>query len=196
VKIKNKKTMEKYTIDNSASYQKNMLTTNSMATSITVSGANNRHKPTTSSNALPANVKTPSATKALVLPRSLKHIKASIDSSRFILELTDNWDENGALKVSKDVYFTASTFLKKYGLYILNDLETIISAPEINPVKDGSIDLEWHTPHARMLINVRNNGEIAYYGDNNADLNSIKGKIMADTIQKFLAVWMTKLTTN
>ena len=125
---------------------------------------------------------------------SLKHIQQSISDARFILALTENWDDNGAYKVPQSVFNNAKLFLEKYALYILNDLETTITAPDINPVKDGSIDLEWRTPHARMLVNVKTSGEIAYYGDNYNDLNSIKGKIVADPIQKFLAVWMTKLT--
>ena len=79
-------------------------------------------------------------------------------------------------------------------MFLLNDLKTVISAPDINPVKDGSIDLEWHTPNARMLINVNNSSKIGYYGDNFNDLNSIKGKVDNDSVQTFLAVWMTKLT--
>jgi hypothetical protein len=128
------------------------------------------------------------------MPLKLKHIGLSISNAQSILTLKDNWDDEGARQIHKNIYDNAIIFLKKYSLFILNDLETVIAAPEINPVKDGSIDLEWHTPHARMLINIKNNGVIAYYGDNYNDLNSIKGKIVAEPIQKFLAVWMRKLT--
>jgi hypothetical protein len=128
------------------------------------------------------------------MPRALLHIQQSINDARFILALKDNWDDNGAYKVPQSVFTNAQLFLEKYALYILNDLETIVAAPDISPVKDGSIDLEWRTPHARMLVNVKASGQLGYYGDNYTDLNSIKGKIEADPIQKFLAVWMTKLT--
>jgi hypothetical protein len=128
------------------------------------------------------------------IPQKLKHIELSINNAQSILNLAENWDDEGALKVSKNVHSSAILFLKKYALFLLNDLKTVISAPDINPVKDGSIDLEWHTPNARMLINVNNSGKIGYYGDNFNDLNSIKGKVAADSVQTFLAVWMTKLT--
>ena len=128
------------------------------------------------------------------IPQKLKHIESSINDAHSILNLVDNWDDDGAYKVPKNVYNNAILFLKRYALFILNDLKIIISAPEINPVKDGSIDLEWHTPNARMLINVNNTGKIGYYGDNFNDLNSIKGKIAGESVQTFLAVWMTKLT--
>jgi hypothetical protein len=127
------------------------------------------------------------------LPQRLKHVQDSISEAQSLLNLADNWDDNGAYKVSKNTFDNALSFLKRYTLFIFNDLKVIIAAPDINPVKDGSIDLEWHTPHARMLINLKNTGEIAYYGDNLNDLNSIKGKVAGDSVQKFLAVWMTKL---
>jgi hypothetical protein len=128
------------------------------------------------------------------IPQKLKHIELSINNAQSILNLSDNWDDDGAFKVPKNVHNSAILFLKKYALFLLNDLKTVISAPDINPVKDGSIDLEWHTPNARMLINVNNSGKIGYYGDNFDDLNSIKGKVADDSVQTFLAVWMTKLT--
>jgi hypothetical protein len=135
-----------------------------------------------------------SVTLSTKIPQKLKHIELSISNAQSILNLTDNWDDDGALKVPVNVYNNAILFLKKYVLVILNDLKTVISAPEINPVKDGSIDLEWHTPQARMLINVKKDEKIAYYGDNYNDFNSIKGKVDTQSVQTFLAVWMTKLT--
>jgi hypothetical protein len=128
------------------------------------------------------------------IPQKLKHIEMSIGNAQSIPNLIDNWNDDGALKVPLNVYNSAILFLKKYALLILNDLGTVISAPEISPVKDGSVDLEWHTPQARMLINVKNDGQVAYYGDSYNDLNSIKGKVDAQSVQTFLAVWMTKLT--
>jgi hypothetical protein len=183
--------MENAIIDNAAMFQKNIHMSDLNIVPATLPLTHHRQKRTVVDKAIPSNANP--VVVAVTLPRSLKHIKESIDKSRFILDLTTNWDDNGALPVSKAVYSNAVSFLKKYVLFISTDLGTIISAPDINPVKDGSIDLEWHTPHTRMLINVKTTGEIAYYGDNYSDVNSIKGKVSSDTIQKFLAVWMTKL---
>jgi hypothetical protein len=156
--------------------------------------ANVAIKPTTVTAVAAQPVTTSDSLALKKMPTQLKHIEQSIDEARFILALKENWDDNGAYKIQKNVFTTAQSLLEKYALFIANDLETIITAPDISPVKDGSIDLEWRTPHARMLVNVKPNGKIAYYGDNYNDLNSIKGKIGVDPIQKFLAVWMTKLT--
>jgi hypothetical protein len=142
---------------------------------------------------LGANTAIKPTTLSTRMPLKLKHIGLSISNAQSILTLMDNWDDEGARKIHKNVYDNAILFLKKYSLFILNDLKTVIAAPEINPVKDGSIDLEWHTPQAHMLINIKNNGVIAYYGDNYNDLNSIKGKIVEEPIETFLAVWMRQM---
>ena len=118
-----------------------------------------------------------------------------IDESKSLLSLGDNWDEEGALAIPKDIWNRAINFLKNYSEYILHDKATIIKAPQINPCRDGSIDMSWRTPKARMLINFKNDGsDLAhYYGDYYNSINSIKGYVKTDEIQEFLATWMKVL---
>lgn len=131
---------------------------------------------------------------AFELPEQLAHIQAAIDHSAFIQTLSDNWDDEGGVVVPLDLYKSAITFLKKYALFVYKTMDKVIAEPDIVPVKDGTIDLEWHTPHARMLINIKNDNITSYYGDNLSNLNSIKGKVATDEVELFLATWMTKLS--
>ncbi len=131
---------------------------------------------------------------AFELPEQLAHIQAAIDHSAFIQTLSDNWDDEGGMAVSLDLYKSAIGFLKKYAFFVYKTFDKIIAEPDIVPVKDGTIDLEWHTPHARMLVNIKNNNIASYYGDNLGNLNSIKGKVSTDEVEPFLATWMTKLS--
>lgn len=131
---------------------------------------------------------------AFELPEQLSHIQKSIDVSAFIQTLSDNWDDEGGVAVSLDLYKSAIGFLKKHALFVFKTFDKIIAEPDIVPVKDGTIDLEWHTPYARMLINIKNNNIASYYGDNLSNLNSIKGKVATDEVELFLATWMTKLS--
>jgi hypothetical protein len=128
------------------------------------------------------------------MPEALAHIQKSIDNSVFITSLSADWDDAGSLSVSSDLYQSAVTFLKKYALFVYKILEEIIPEPDIAPVKDGTIDLEWHTPKARMLINIKGDGTASYYGDNLSNLNSIKGRVATEEVEFFLASWMTKLS--
>ncbi|MFN3489450.1 MAG: hypothetical protein ACK4YV_09965 [Emticicia sp.] len=115
-----------------------------------------------------------------------------ISESKTLLSLGDNWDEEGALAIPEDIWKRAIKFLKNYSEYILQDKFISIQAPQINPCRDGSIDLSWRTPKARMLINFKNDkSDLAhYYGDYYNNINSIKGYVKTDEIQEFLATWM------
>ncbi len=123
----------------------------------------------------------------------LKSLKQEILKSKYILKLANNWDEEGALPISSRIYETAIHFLQNYTLFIFETYKTIIETPSINPVKNGSIDLEWHTPNARLLINIRDTQNAYYYGDQHKNINSIKGNVSTQTVENFFAVWMTKL---
>ena len=96
------------------------------------------------------------------------------------------------MTISDDTYKNATDFLINYSKWILKNKGFAINAPQINPCRDGSIDLSWRTPKARMLINFKNDGsDLAhYYGDYYNNINSIKGYVKTDEIQEFLATWM------
>lgn len=127
------------------------------------------------------------------LPEQLSHIQKSIDDSAFIAALSDNWDDEGGIGISIELYNATISFLKRYALCVFKTMGEVIAEPDIVPVKDGTIDLEWHTSKARMLVNMKSNGIAAYYGDNLNSINSIKGKVATDGVELFLASWMTKL---
>ncbi len=118
-----------------------------------------------------------------------------INESKSLLSLGENWDDEGALAIPKIVWERAMDFLKNYSQYITQKKTINIQAPQINPCRDGSIDLSWRTPKARMLINFKNDdsGLAHYYGDYYNNINSIKGYVKTDEIQEFLATWMKVL---
>ncbi len=118
-----------------------------------------------------------------------------IRESEKMLSLNENWDDEGALVITEIIWRSAIDFLRKHSEYILQNQAINIQAPQINPCRDGSVDLSWRTPKARMLINFKNDGsDLAhYYGDYYNNINSIKGYVKTDEIQEFLATWMKVL---
>jgi uncharacterized protein (DUF4213/DUF364 family) len=120
-------------------------------------------------------------------------LETAIANASVILTLPSNWDDDGALTVSETVFQSAMQFLRQYIAFIQTKFDTSIAIPNINPVKDGTIDLEWHTAQARMLVNIKPNAIAGYYGDNLNNMNSIKGQVYTYEVQDFLASWMTKL---
>jgi len=126
----------------------------------------------------------------------LKHISSEIETSKYILELEESWDDEGALSVPQFVWERGISFLLNYSIWINKNHETVIDTPEINPCKDGSVDLVWRNTNARFLINFKNQKEIAgtYYGDEYNNKNRIKNAVdNVNQIDEVLAIWMKKL---
>jgi hypothetical protein len=153
--------------------------------------------PTSVTEAIPANkylsLVTQYASTFDKFKSDFPEISKEIENSSYILTLLEDWDDNGAMQISTNIYVEATQFLKKYALHILKNYNIRIVSPSINPVKDGTIDLEWHTPNARFLINFKDEQVASYYGDNNNNLNSIKGRISVLDVEEYLAAWMAKL---
>jgi hypothetical protein len=134
--------------------------------------------------------------KDIFIPSDLTDLVQEINDSKYILDLQENWDENGALPISPKVYLKAIVFLTTYAKQIFNIHKTIIQSPEINPCPDGSIDLSWRTDLVRLLINFRIKDDqvtAVFYRDHYNNQNSNKGSLTLDTIDESFFVWMKLL---
>lgn len=120
-----------------------------------------------------------------------------IQKASEIKDLELDWDEDGALKIDEITFNTATGFLKTYVNYLKSKLKVEVKLPAINPCKDGSIDLEWHTVNAQLLVNIRKSNQqkfIAYYyGDLHNDKMQFKGSIPVNDFSEHFAVWMKYL---
>lgn len=133
-----------------------------------------------------------------ILPIELSHIAEEIEDSKKILTLLNDWDEEGAIAPPISILMQSIHLLVSYSKWIFDNLDIIIASPTISAVPDGSIDMEWRTNKARLLINIKNNGnhEAYYYGDFYKNLNSIKGQICTRDFQTYFAHWMSNLTNE
>jgi hypothetical protein len=115
-----------------------------------------------------------------------------IEQSKYILTLKEGWDEEDALPIDKAIWENATSFLSAYVKYVHQHCGVPLELPEINPVRDGSIDLEWRTSRGRLLINFnkKNPQEASFYGDRYADEDSIKGNVGIKEVKEHLAIWM------
>lgn len=131
------------------------------------------------------------------IPGALFDLVDEINDSKYILNSEDNWDELGAVIISKELYKTAIRFLLLYMIYIYdNHGKAVISSPEINPCSNGTIDFSWKTTKARMLINVSRRNEehratFYYYLYNNK--HPKEGLIDMLNVEKETAAWMVNL---
>lgn len=113
-----------------------------------------------------------------VLPRALAQIAEAIEESKSILDLEDNWDDEGAERFHLQTWLRAIEFLTSYAIAALRDFGVLIEKPEITPGPDGSIDVLWKNSSYRLLFNIgkEENSSALFYGDNYKD-QKIKGSI-------------------
>jgi len=131
------------------------------------------------------------------VPSALADLVDEINDSKYIVTLENDWDNLGAVPISKELYKKAISFLLMYTIFIYkDDNKTVLQSPEINPCCNGSIDLSWSTVGARMLINVKfKEGRYlaSFFGYPNSTKLPIEGLIDMDNIDKDIALWMKKL---
>jgi len=111
----------------------------------------------------------------ITLPTQMSELRMKIEESKYILELGNNWDDDGAIEIKKSTWIRAIKFLVKYSMKIL-DVGKIMAVPIISPNPNGSIDLGWKSDSYIMLINIPEDSNIlpSYYG-NNRKQNVVKG---------------------
>ncbi|MBN1197967.1 MAG: hypothetical protein JXA23_01355 [Bacteroidales bacterium] len=126
----------------------------------------------------------------------LRQLAGLIEHSKHMLSLEPGWDEENAQPIDPEIWKAAVKFLMLYATEILEDSERILELPEINPCKDGTVDLSWRTSRARLLINLRKSEDVIlafYYGDFYKNVRPIKGWVNTDNVDLYLSMWMRNL---
>lgn len=134
--------------------------------------------------------------ETISIDRRFRQLVSLIEQSKYIMSLEFGWDEENAQPTDPEIWKTAIKFLIHYAADIMEDSERILELPEINPCKDGTIDLSWRTSRARMLINFKRSehGILAYYyGDFYKNERPVKGWVNTDTVDIYLSMWMRNL---
>lgn len=133
----------------------------------------------------------------LSIPAALSDLRNTIEESRAILTLKDDWDEEGSPRYSESTWNRAQSFLMKNALQLWRRRKMCFDAPKIQPGPSGSIDLHWRTPNRELLINIPANPEeaISYYGDNKDDEteNAVRGKNLdSSSDTEWIFLWLMK----
>lgn len=129
------------------------------------------------------------------LPNELSEMAFVIKNSKKLLDLQEDWDSEGALAVPKFVWERAAKVLSMYSKWIWENRGIVLLTPSIDAIADGSIDIMWNSPKARLLLNIKNNSTLSeahYYGDTYGGKNKFKG-VLGDLneVQEFFAYWLT-----
>jgi hypothetical protein len=120
------------------------------------------------------------ATSDLVSPELFQHVEESIESSRGILGLGDNWDDDGAKAVPRDTWERAAGFVRKVARDVYRRTRREVPAPKISPCVDGSVDIFWQNGQFKLLINIPDKAmPLEFYGETSSGSN-LKGTIPSD----------------
>jgi hypothetical protein len=120
-------------------------------------------KPVFSFSQLPVTI---NGKRIAYIPAPLKSVYEAIEKSKYILDLKENWDDEGALGYDFEVWKRAALFISKLSTKIFKSYGQIIKAPKIYHGPNGSIDIYWENESFNLLINIPKIGLGTFYGDN------------------------------
>jgi hypothetical protein len=129
------------------------------------------------------------------LDTSVKDVQLEkvIASSRSILELGDNWDEEGSPGYDEETWKRATQFVRKVAWAYKKENGKWIDPPKITPGPDGSVDTRWKTPNRSLLINFPSNEfEPADFFGSDKGKDTIKGTLDLTSQNLWLLMWLMR----
>ena len=117
----------------------------------------------------------------------------ALRASRRILDLPDDWDEEGSPSFRETTWQRATEFVKLAALAFQQRFGVWIEPPRILPGPEGSIDLHWRTAERELLINIPERAEEAadYFGSGDAQ-DAVKGKLNTALPNEWILLWLTR----
>jgi len=125
----------------------------------------------------------------LEIPNNFDKLYESIEKSKYILDLEDDWDDEGSPAYDKTTWIRAIKFIYNYTKKVYDEYGIKIGAPKISQGPEGSIDILWKKKSYRLLINIPQDPKkpASYYGDDYND-EHVKGAHNTNNITRWLAL--------
>ena len=124
------------------------------------------------------------------IAEELFEIADEIIKSKSLLDLKEDWDDEGALPIRFDTWKRAVLTLIECSSTVLSYEDIAIATPQINPGPESSIDIVWRTNNYRMMINFPEieSNNATFYGDNYTNSTIVKGELPTnlEKLKKFL----------
>ena len=130
----------------------------------------------------------PKAAQSIQAPAGVEEV---IASSRWVLNLKQDWDEQGSLPYAESTWRRACDFLIRQANFARDTFHRELPAPKILPGPNASIDLHWKVSRFELLVNVPSDPTktATFYGDDYGDLR-IKGDLNTSEAILGLVVWL------
>ena len=135
----------------------------------------------------------PAANSRSKLDRISTRLAVAIRASRYILDLEDNWDEEGSLRFNEGTWIRATHFVKQVALSFRQSSGIWVDPPRILPGPKASIDIHWKTSKRELLINIpEDKKEPADYYGSGGLTDIIKGKLETSAKNEWILAWLTR----
>lgn len=128
------------------------------------------------------------------LPIELKALAEALNESRWMLDLHNNWDDEGSPGYAKATWERTARFLIDSAKFV-QGLGLVFAIPKVQNGPEGTIDLYWETSYAKLLLNIPVEWEAPanYYG-HKTDGSETRGFLNTAHIEPWLLLWTTQPT--
>ncbi|MGI9105097.1 MAG: hypothetical protein ACR2G4_02485 [Pyrinomonadaceae bacterium] len=124
---------------------------------------------------------------------SSQRIKQVIESSRSILNLQNDWDEEGSSGYTVETWGRATRFIRRVALAFKNDMGKWVDAPKITPGPDGSIDVRWKAEKRSLLINFpADDTKPADFFGSDKGSDTVQGTLDLSSQNQWLLIWLMR----
>jgi hypothetical protein len=118
-------------------------------------------------------------------------VEDAITSSRAILNLKHDWDEQGSPGYEEATWRRACDFVLRQANFARENLGRELPVPMILPGPDASIDVHWKMPWFELSVNIPKDASqpATFYGDDFGN-SSIKGTLNPAEEIPGIIVWL------
>lgn len=116
---------------------------------------------------------------SIELPHNLQHLKNPILLSSYIIELKEDWDDNGGQPYSIDIYKVSINFILNFGTWVTDNFSFPFSLPKIYHGPNGSIDILFNYRNSKIFFNIADDGKTGYFYANSGQEQVSEGHFNA-----------------
>jgi len=120
-------------------------------------------------------------------------LESLIVASRHMLELTPDWDDEGAVGYLESTWERAVRFISEITAPSISGTMRSVALPKITPGPEGSIDIRWKEQRRTLLVNFPADDRLApdFFGSDRG-VDSIKGTLDLSSQNLWLLIWLTR----
>ncbi len=122
----------------------------------------------------------------------LEKLDTTIEGSRWILRLEDDFDGEGSPGYVETTWSRAVEFLRRHAADAMLRFNAYIPLPQINPADAGSVDLFWEGDGYQLLMNFPATSEIATYYGRTRSNETFGGTVKAEGIYPEVSIWLIR----